>query len=151
MFQRPVPRYWKESGRQGSLGRLSSGMGVCSQLVSEPLPADVASPAGFLWRRVHGHARPVRPHRVCLPSTWLSGPDGRGQEQAGVSLHFKHHHGTLGTCWLVSFREGPVPAVPFSADAAHSMVTFQVPAVVGPVSAGGENALNAICYLPLAS
>nr|CAI9695918.1 unnamed protein product [Rangifer tarandus platyrhynchus] len=44
-----------------------------------------------------------------------------GQEQAGVSLRFKHRHGTLGTCWLVSFREGPVPAVPFSADAAHSM------------------------------
>ena len=63
-----------------------------------------------------------------------------------MSLRFKHHHGTLGTCWLVSFREGPVPAVPFSADAAHSMVTFQV-----PLSAGGENALNAICYLPLAS
>ncbi|CAI9156606.1 unnamed protein product [Rangifer tarandus platyrhynchus] len=45
-----------------------------------------------------------------------------GQEQAGVSLRFKHRHGTLGTCWLVSFREGPVPAVPFSADAAHSMI-----------------------------
>ena len=143
MFQWPVPRYWKESGRQGSLGRLSSGRGVRSQPVSESLP-------GGFSRRVHGRARPVRPHRVSLPSTWLSGP-GRGAGAGGGVPAFKHHHGTLGTCWLVSFREGPVPAVPFSADAAHSMVTFQVPAVVGPLSAGGENALNAICYLPLAS
>lgn len=28
-----------------------------------------------------------------------------------MSLRFKHHYGTLGTHWLVSFLEDPVPAI----------------------------------------
>ena len=112
MFQQPVPRYWKESRRQGSLGRLSLGRGVLSQPVSELLPENVSSSAGFLFRRSTAAAAQGAP--IASPSLvlgFLGRGCGGGQEQAGVSLRFKHHYRTLGTHWLVSFLEDPVPAI----------------------------------------
>lgn len=146
MFQQPVPRYWKESRRQGSLGRLSSGRGVPSQPVSKLLPKDISSSAGFLFRRSTAAAAQGAP--IASP-TLVLGFLGRGW--GGRSMR--------GCPCVLNTMTGPWGHIPswrtqsslFSADTAHSMVTFQEPAVVGPLSAGGENTLNAICYLPLVS
>lgn len=108
MFQQPVPRYWKESRRQGSLGRLSSGRGVPSQPVSKLLPGGHFLICRVSLPKVRGYSCPGRPHRISHSSTWLSGSGVGGQEHVGVSLCFKHHHRTLGTH---SFLEDPVPTV----------------------------------------
>ena len=137
MFQQPVPRYWKESRRQGSLGRLSSGRGVLSQPVSELLPEDVSSSAGLLFRRSMAAAAQSAP--IVSPSLVLGflGRGGGGRSRRGCPCVLNTITGLWGHIgWCPSWR---TQSPPFSADTARSMVTFHKPAVVGPLSAGGEN------------
>lgn len=133
-----------KQGEAGLPGEAELREGCANQPVSKLLPG-----GHFLICRVSLPKVPrLQLPRAIASPTLVLGFLGRGWggRACGVSLCFKHHHRTLGTH---SFLEDPVPTV--SADTAHSMVTFQEPAVVGPLSAGGENTLNAICYLPLVS